>query len=346
MAEDPTEVAVRNLVTLRRLSNGLARDVRQQVRSLIDAYIAELARVDPTGVTRDRYRKQRVAKLLVEIDAINKQRYPEIRRLIESTAAGVGQQQAQYAQKALQSMVGAVEIGPGAGLGSSYFREILRTDPFDGDTLALWVQRHRTSTVNAVRRQIQLGMVQGETLQDIVRRIRGRSAGGGRFTGGVLATSTREAEGVARTAINYIANRGQLAFFEQQKDIVEQVEFTATLDSRTTPICARWDGTVFDVDDPKKQVPPLHFNCRSILVPVVNWESLGIDPPEEGTRASADGPVPSSTTYEEWFKGQSAETQASIIGRTRADLFRKGELTFREMIGRDNRVLTLDEIMG
>ena len=56
--------------------------------------------------------------------------------------------------------------------------------------------------------------------------------------------------------------------------------------------------------------------------------------------------MPSSTTYEEWFKGQSAETQASIIGRTRAELFRKGELTFREMIGRDNRVLTLKEIMG
>ena len=350
MAEDPTAIAIRNLVTLRRLSNGLSREMRDKVREIIDAYVAELARLDPTAVTRDRDRKARVAAILKKIDDINAKKYPELRKALEDTTARIGVQQAGWAQDTLNRTIGSVRVSTTTGLGVSYFRKILKTDPFDGDTLKMWASRHEAATVNAVRQQIQLGMAQSETLGDIVRRIRGRSAGGGRFTGGVLATSTRQAEGIARTAITYIANRGHMAAYEQNADVLTGVEFTATLDSRTTEICARWDGTVWNVDDPQKQTPPLHFNCRSVLVPVVDWEGLGIEPPAEGKRVRGDGPpVRSSMTYEEWFraKGDTASgrvEQDSIIGRSRAELFRKGDLTFRQMIGRDNRVLTLEQL--
>ena len=349
MADDPTAIAIRNLVTLRRLSNGLAKDVRTEVRKLIDQYVAIIARVDPTSVARNRYRRARVETLLKEINALNAEAYPQIQKLLQDTTAKIGAQQAGWATDALQQSVGAVKLKPTTGVGVAYFRQIMKADPFDGDTLKMWTERHKAATVNAVRQQIQLGMAQSETLGDIVRRVSGRSAGGGRFTGGVLATSTKQAEGIARTAINYIANRAHMAVYEQNDDVLTGVEFTATLDSRTTQICARWDGTVFKVDDPKKQTPPLHFNCRSVLVPVVDWNGLGIEPPAEGTRASATGQRPSSLTYEEWFREKNDSPagraqQDSIIGPTRARLFREGRLTFRDMIGNDNRVLTLAEI--
>ena len=350
VAEDPTAIAIRNLVTLRRLSNGLAKEMRSEVRGLIDEYVSLIAKLDPTAVVRDSYRRARVEKVLKEINSLNAERYPQIRRVLETTTAQIGAQQAEWATNSLQRTIGSVRVSTKGGLGVPYFRSIMKTDPFDGDTLKMWVKRHEVSTVNAVRQQIQLGMAQSETLGDIVRRIRGRSAGGGRFTGGVLATSTKQAEGIARTAITYIANRGHMAAYEQNADVLTGVEFTATLDSRTTEICARWDGTVWDVDDPKKQTPPLHFNCRSVLVPVVDWEGLGIEPPPEGKRVRGDGPpVRSSMTYEEWFRAKGdtpagRAEQDSIIGRSRAELFRKGDLTFRQMIGRDNRVLTLEEL--
>tara|TARA_R100001443_G_scaffold37657_2_gene51222 strand:- start:1738 stop:3531 length:1794 start_codon:yes stop_codon:yes gene_type:complete len=344
VAEDPTAIAIRNLVTLRRLSNGLAKEMRSEVRGLIDEYVSLIAKLDPTAVVRDSYRRARVEKVLKEINSLNAERYPQIRRVLETTTAQIGAQQAEWATNSLQRTIGSVRVSTKGGLGVPYFRSIMKTDPFDGDTLKMWVKRHEVATVNAVRQQIQLGMAQSETLGDIVRRIRGRSAGGGRFTGGVLATSTKQAEGIARTAITHIANRGHLAAYEQNADVLKGVEFTATLDSRTTEICARWDGTVFSLDDPKKQTPPLHFNCRSVLVPAVDWEGLGIEPPPEGKRASAGGPVPSSTTYEQWFGNQPAQTQNSIIGVARAGLFRAGQITFRDMIGKDNRVLTLAEL--
>jgi len=76
----------------------------------------------------------------------------------------------------------------------------------------------------------------------------------------------------------------------------------------------------------------------------VDWKGLGIDPPAESTRASSTGQVKASTTYEEWFSRQSAGVQNDIIGPARAKLFRAGKITFRDMVGKDNRVLSVAEL--
>lgn len=46
--------------------------------------------------------------------------------------------------------------------------------------------------------------------------------------------------------------------------------FDAVLDDRTTPACAGMHGRVYPADDPIWQdfYPPLHFNCRSTVVPI------------------------------------------------------------------------------
>lgn len=348
-SRDPTGSVVRNLVTLRRLSNGAARDMRDEIRDLVDAFVAELARVDPTGVTRTRYRRERIERLLVSLRDIAGSRYPEIRQRLEAAVARIGKQQAGWAADTLDSAtgrIGAVDVAL-RGIGVGHFRQIMRSEPFHGRLMREWFGAHERSTLSRVSQQVRLGMAQDEALGDIVRRIRGRVVGGGprpSFSGGVMATSTREAEAIARTAVNFVANEGHMAAYAANTDVVTKVEFTATLDSRTTEICARWDGETWDVDDPSKQVPPLHVNCRSVLTPVVDWRGLGIEPPDEGTRASASGQVRASTTYEEWFRQQSSAEQDRIIGPARAELFRDGKISFRDMIGRDNRVLRLDEL--
>lgn len=42
----------------------------------------------------------------------------------------------------------------------------------------------------------------------------------------------------------------------------------SVLDGRTSKICAAVDGSIWKLNDSAKRVPPLHPNCRSILVPV------------------------------------------------------------------------------
>ena len=49
--------------------------------------------------------------------------------------------------------------------------------------------------------------------------------------------------------------------------------FCATLDRRTSKICQSLDGKIYDFDDEDKKIPPLHPNCRSCLIDIVDgWK--------------------------------------------------------------------------
>ena len=91
----------------------------------------------------------------------------------------------------------------------------------------------------------------------------------------------------------------------------------------------------------------LHFNCRSVSVPVLkSWRELGIDADElpAGTRASMDGQVPADLTYAQWFAKQSAKRQDEIVGPTRGRLYRAGRVTFDRFSDDKGRWLTLEQL--
>ena len=49
--------------------------------------------------------------------------------------------------------------------------------------------------------------------------------------------------------------------------------FCATLDGKTSKICQSLDGTIYNFDDEDKKIPPLHPNCRSCLIDIVDgWK--------------------------------------------------------------------------
>ena len=49
--------------------------------------------------------------------------------------------------------------------------------------------------------------------------------------------------------------------------------FCATLDKRTSKICQSLDGKIYYFDDEDKKIPPLHPNCRSCLIDIVDgWK--------------------------------------------------------------------------
>ena len=49
--------------------------------------------------------------------------------------------------------------------------------------------------------------------------------------------------------------------------------FCATLDGKTSKICQSLDGKIYNFDDKNKKIPPLHPNCRSCLIDMVEgWK--------------------------------------------------------------------------
>ena len=133
-------------------------------------------------------------------------------------------------------------------------------------------------------------------------------------------------------------------FFEDNIAIVPYYEWVSTLDSRTSPVCRSRDGKVWKVG--KGPLPPAHYNCRSATVPLLK-DQVNKDGTRKligGKRASVDGQVSADLNYNDWLKGQSESFQIDVLGKTKADLFRKGGLTMDKFVNNKGQELTLDQL--
>lgn len=70
-------------------------------------------------------------------------------------------------------------------------------------------------------------------------------------------------------------NKGRLEQFKSNSDFVQAVQYSAVLDKRTTPLCRSLHGKIIALDNPLVNVylPPNHFNCRSIILPVTKYDT-------------------------------------------------------------------------
>ena len=86
-------------------------------------------------------------------------------------------------------------------------------------------------------------------------------------------------------------------YWSKEHGIKKQL-FSATLDGKTSKICQSLDGKVFNYDDSNKPIPPLHPNCRSCLIDMVEgWKPTERLDNENKQRISYK-------TYKEWLGEQ------------------------------------------
>lgn len=105
---------------------------------------------------------------------------------------------------------------------------------------------------------------------------------------GVLDNEGRELSEVsleryARTKLTEVMNRARIEAFEES-GIVDAYQYSAIMDDRTTEVCAGLDGKIFEAGT--EPVPPLHFNCRSVLIPITKFERY--EPSTTATNADGE----------------------------------------------------------
>lgn len=86
-------------------------------------------------------------------------------------------------------------------------------------------------------------------------------------------------ERYARTKYTEVMNKGRRNFFNES-GVVAAYQYSAILDDRTTEICEGLHGKVFKAGD--EPVPPMHFNCRSLLIPITKYEAWEADEEVDG----------------------------------------------------------------
>ncbi len=197
--------------------------------------------------------------------------------------------------------------------------------PFEGALMRKHMQKLEASVRGDLDRAVQLSFAEGEPIQKLVQRIRGTKAA--RYGDGILpGLATRKAQALARTAVQHTAAVARDRTFEENADLIKGEQWVATLDARTTILCASRDGKIY----PLGEAPPIpaHWQCRSTKVPVVkSWQELGLDIEEleSGTRASLDGYQPAGLKYEQWLQMQPEEIQKQVLGVRRWELWKGGK---------------------
>src|SRR5690606_30130426 len=112
--------------------------------------------------------------------------------------------------------------------------------------------------------------------------------------------------------------------WKANEKIMPGVIWTATLDGRTTLLCAARDGLQYDHEgNPVGHSEAwlggpgqAHWQCRSVAMPkLASWRDLGIpiDDIPPSTRASMTGQVPADQTFEQWLRGKGKSFQDEYL---------------------------------
>jgi hypothetical protein len=164
-------------------------------------------------------------------------------------------------------------------------------------------------------------------------------------------------EAQVRTSLNSLANNAKEELYRRNEDVTKGLQAQVTLDLRTSSICRSRSGYAWDyegkaineiTDIAYPGPPPWHWNCRTILVPIMkSFDELGIEvkgkiPPS--TQASMDGQVPEALTYDDWFKGLAPDRQLEVLGPKKLKLYKEKKLSMRDMVDQSGNELTLDQL--
>ena len=361
------DAQVRHQIGLQRLSTAIVRKIIALLNRADAELVAKLLTFegDPS---RGEWTKARLEAMLAAIREIVQESYNAINPAIRQEMMDLAQYEVEFQAKTIASAIPIkwdIVTPPLEQLVSA-----VTSRPFQGAILSEWVKHLGDEQARRLRNEIRMGFVQGETIDQIVKRVRGNPTGkrsaywvGPKgelsqfevagwqkrfyqsFSGGVLDIGRRQAEAVVRTAVNHTATASRELLYSANSDLIKGVRWVSTLDGRTTEICIARDGQVYDLN--KGPRPPAHWNCRSTTAPVLkSWRELGIDEDDAplGTRAAMDGQVPADMTYGEWLKRQPREFVEDVLGKTKAALFLDGNLTVDRFVHDNGRPVTLAEL--
>jgi SPP1 gp7 family putative phage head morphogenesis protein len=337
--------AIQHALLLQQYGTGLADKLLRLLNSadaeIVEKLAARLAAIEERGFDIGPATTARLQQMREEVRAINRAIYDRLTVSLVDELVEFSSTEAEFQRKALVASIGAdlSTVVPAP----ERLRAIVTETPMEGRLLASWAEGMEAGRAERINAAVRQGMLQGESTDTIVRRIRGTKAA--QYSDGVLDISRRSAQSIVRTSVNHVSNVAAQATWKANDHLIKGWQYLATLDSRTTITCASLSGQVFPIGE--GPIPPRHIRCRSLSVAVTkSFRELGVDKDElpPGKRASMDGQVAGDTTFAKWLTMKGTAMQDKILGPARAELWRSGKLDLDQFIRSDGTVLTLDQL--
>lgn len=355
------DAALKRVIEVRALSNQEVRVILRLLSLSNDRLIQLIWKHDPESITSTRSRAYRA--LVNDITELRKRTMEEIRRRITGTLKELGPVEAEAERRAIllalplqARVVLEIELPSPNKLVADALKE-----PFSGGrnaarTLDDWFRLLEAADQRRIVEALALGISQGESAADMIKRLRGTRAAG--YRNGILAAVQANAEALVRTAMSHVHNSAREALWAANDEVIAGLYWVSTLDGRTSAICRARDGQVdmqggLPVPKGHKKLtppgarPPAHPNCRSVMVAMLDHRGI-LDRLGERPYVTFDdvGTLPAKTTYDEFLRRQSIEFQEHVLGKTKAKIFREDGITLDKFVDRRGRELTIKELQN
>lgn len=347
--------AVAHGINLLRFSSG----VQKKILAILDRMSSELsARILDDRLTAAA--RARMEALLTDTNGIIERYYADISGQAALKLAGLARTEPQVWRQAFGQASHVLGVNLDIVMPPPAMLETLASDVLiqKAPSAAWWQQQGRYS-VWRFGNEVRQGIAQGETNEDIVRRITGNKRTG---APGALDISKTDARRLVQASVQTVANAARVLTFQRNKDVLDGIQQLSTLDGHTTPICiaysgAQWDmnyepinGTKLPYNNPDGSPGcPRHWGCRSTIIPLTkSFADMGIDLPEfePTTRASEGGQVAASTTMADWLKTRTEAQLDEQLGKGRADLYRRGVITLQQLLDQSGNPLSLKQLQA
>lgn len=361
-------------VNLMRVEEGLRPKVLGLLKSMERELANDLAKANLTG-TATRFRVRRTEALLKQVRGTIRTAHVKINTVMTKELLNLADIEATTQMNLMNSVFQAPVLS--VANTRNVLTAVVKTQPTLGAPLKDWWAKQGNNLRNNFDQQVRMGVIAGETNQQLVRRLRGAATGRkvtveiagkatrvNEFAGGLMQTSTREATALVRTAVQNTSNQVAQEVYKENQDLLKGQQAVATLDRRTTDICMSRDGGMWDMEGnalPESAVggsfpgaPPWHVQCRTFMVPVTkSWEELireqtgktrKLQEVPTDVRASMDGLVPAKLNYEQWLRTKPAAFQLDKLGPGRYKLWKQGKLPFNKLVSQEGRPLTLKQL--
>jgi hypothetical protein len=241
--------------------------------------------------------------------------------------------------------------------------------PLQGKLMAEWATQLKRKEVKAISDVLTQSWAAGESTGRAIPKLEA-----------VFARAKADLATITRTFYQHMASETQRAVWKANEELIEAIQWDATLDNRTTvEICAPRDqlkytlkGEPIDHSYPWLGGPgQAHWNCRSTGIPTIKGMKPGVERRavgggkeyERGDNKTRTGKVRKNslgakekgiykdqlikpgTKYEDWLKRQPAAFQDDVLGKARGAAFRDGTYKLGEKFQAVNPK-TMDQFIG
>ena len=326
------DASVRHAVYVQRFSTSQVNEMLPYLTRIRKSIASELAMGELTDLS-----KKRLNRLYGEVTSINAAALGSMGKKLKVNMKEFGIYEKEFNARMFETGTIAEWVIPtDKQVTAAIFSEPVASLRDKGLSIDGFLDEYSDKKGKQIVNFIQEGVIKGSSNQTIVAALANFAD----------STMRNELKTVVKTITGHASTIARDELYRENQDVIEGIEWIATLDSSTCIICASMDHEVFPVGGaPDKP----HLGCRCVKVPIVKKEYSitgaveGLERPARGAEGRELG-ISAETTYGDWLRTQPAWFQDDILGINKGQLFRDGGLDIKRFVNDERKPLTLDKL--